>query len=207
MITKAQEAKIRAYGKTPKEHQSVLQVREITKTGLYWLLPLIGWVEPLDPHASITILGTLLKVSDQSYAGSGVWIIPASDKNREDALRVLAALGWNGKLWPQDEEWPTGAVEEEGLRHLLERVHITNTFSFSPDPKKGNRVMKVIVSKTVGSMPLPLEVAPEDTVTVTATMRQRMDEYLADPTLFVPVRGKKRRFLDLNLNPSDASSR
>lgn len=186
MITKAQEQKLKAYARTPKEDQASLFAINVQRAGMFWFMPIMGWIEPRDGPALLLISGSLLRIADQSYGGSGSWRIPVTANNREAILTLLASLGWNGRIWPDDGGWPSGFPEEEGLRMLVTRVPLSATFSFAPEPQKGTRVLKVLVPKTNGHMLLPPEVAKEDQEPVTEAMRARYDQVAADPSVFMP---------------------
>jgi len=186
MITKAQEAKLKAYARIPKVDQATIFVRNVKRAGMFWFMPILGWIEPRDtPYAMLT--GTLLRIADQSYGGSASWRIPATPANHEALLTLLASLGWDGRIWPDDGGWPSGAPEEEGLRTLVQRVPLASTFSFAPDPVKGTRVLKVLVPKTQGHMLLAPEVVDEDRILPTDALRTRYEQVLADPSIFMPI--------------------
>lgn len=204
MITKAQEAKLKAYSKTPKADQATVFVKNAKKAGMFWFLPVIGWIEPRAEGPVAMISGTLLRIADQSYGGSASWRIPATPANKEALLVLLASLGWNSLLWPRDEGWPTGAPEEEGLGIIVRRVPLANTFSFAPNPTKGTRVLKVLTPKSQGHMLLPPDVIGDDRLEPTPEMRVSLEAILADPTVFMPLdwKGSKRSLEGMDFTES-----
>ncbi len=205
MLTKAQEARLKAYAKTPQVDHATMYTRGITTTAMFWFLPMLGWIEPMEVP-SLFLSGALLKIGDQAYAGSASWRVPITPGNGDAPLVLLASLGWNGMLWPEGAGWPTGFKEEDGLHLLLQRAPIANTFSFPPDPEKGNRVLKVLVSKTGGSCLQPPDVAEDHRIEPNEAMRQKLAQLAADPSPFMPPgwqSGKRRQVagIDFQVNP------
>ena len=187
MITKSQQNRINAYAKSPVEDQATFFSKCLPGAGMYWFMPVLGWIEPRDGGVPFMMLsGTILRISDQSSVGTGSWRIPTTAANTEAILVLLASLGWDGLVWPYDQGWPTGAPEEEGLKTLIHRVPLGNTFSFAPDPVKGVRVLRIVVTKSVGASPLPPDVG-DDRVSPTEAMRARFAEAALDPTIFLPA--------------------
>ena len=204
MITKAQLNRIKAYAKTPIEDQATFFARSLPGVGTYWFMPVLGWIEPRDGGIPFVMLsGSILRIADQSSVGTGSWRIPTTAANHEAILVLLASLGWDGLIWPYDQGWPTGAPEEKGLKGLIERVPLGNTFSFAPDPKKGVRVLRIVVAKSSGSSPLAPDVG-DDRVEPTDALRARFAEAAMDPTIFLSPdyeHGKKRNLEGVDFTP------
>jgi len=186
MLTKTQEANLKKYAKTtPAVDQAMMFIKGINSTAMFWFLPMIAWIEPIEVP-TLFLSGALLKMGDQTYAGSASWRIPVTPGTGDAPLVVLAALGWSGQLWPDDKGWPTGFPEEEGLRQVLRKAPIYSTFSFIPDPVKGNRVLKVLISKTNGTCLQPPEVHGDDRTVPTDEMRAVFQRAVLDPSPFMP---------------------
>ena len=194
MITKAQHQRIKAYAKTPKADQALFFVKGIPNAGVYWFLPVVGWVEWRNKSHNLMLSGTLLRIANQESVGTGTWRIPATEVNLVPLLNVLAALGWSGGLWPLDGGYPTGFPEERGLRTLMGGVPILNTISLPPDPEKGNRVIRVVVSKSTGWSPLPLDLEESERVPVPQAAYDRFEEMLDQPELFMPEGWDQARY-------------
>lgn len=186
MITKQQEADLKKYLKaTPEIDRCMVYARGLKTTALLWFLPIAGWIEPLEVP-TLVLSGALLKISDQSHFGSGSWHLPLTPHNGDQPLIVLTSLGWTGKLWPDEDGWPTGYPEEPGLRRLISRVPILNTFSFQPHPERGNSVLKILASKSNGVFPVPPQISPEDQVPPTDEQRATFERVKEDPSIFMP---------------------
>ena len=186
MLTKTQEAKLKAYAKTPREEQASLIFQGLKSVGPYWFLPMAGFIDGRSTVPLLLISGALLRIAGQTNAGTAAWMIPVTDTTREAALTLLLALGWDKQIWPYDGLWPSHAPEAEGLMSLMKGINIVNTLTFTPDPKRGQRVLKIVAAKTSGRVPHPIDVPEEDTLPITDEHRMRFNWLLSDPSIFFP---------------------
>lgn len=187
MLTKAQEARHRAYLKeTTEEDRWLVQVSDCpASAGVFWLLPIFGWFEmtPQIKAGACLLSGKLLRIADLNPVGTATWVIPLSEGNRPKLLAVLAALGWDARIWPFERGWPDDTPEAEWLQSILSKSHVTNTLVFPPHPERGYRCIRVCLPKTSGQFPCTIDVEAE-ALPVNEAQQARFDALVKDPEAF-----------------------
>lgn len=187
MLTKKQEKALKDYTRTtPVANQAHGMVTSPgTKPGAYRFLPVLSHLSPYKGSLYLILQGILMLTYQDKHAGMLAWTIPVNDTTKADALALLVALGWDGRVWPNDSGWPDeDRHEASGLERLLYESYIDASFVFPPHPERGSRVLRVLISKPNGRFPLPVQLEAEDIVEVTPELRSRFDVLVADPSIF-----------------------
>lgn len=189
MLTDKQEKQLKRYlRETPPEDVAYGWVTEINRQfspGMYRILPLLARLAALQNEEQkpdhLIVYGSVLKVYDTDHLGDVSWKVPLTPRMIPEALRLLAALGWNGKVWPRDGGWPDQPNEIRGLQRLLREIGLTNTLSFPPDAKLGNRVLRFMMPKRNALFPLPINLSEEDVVEVTPELEEEFRRLMESP--------------------------
>ena len=187
MLTKKQDKALKDYMRTtlPENVAYAKLTSRNTKPGVYRFLPIISYLTPYKGRTHLVINGILVTSAQDTHGGTLVWDIPLTDATREDALALLVALGWTGRVWPCDPGWPDDDKDEmEGMSRVLYDSYLDASLVFPPHPEQGCRVIRVHVLKGTVRFPLPLWVEDEDRVEVTPEVRARFAEILATPYVF-----------------------
>lgn len=187
MLTKKQEKTLKEYERlTPRENLAYGSLTSSNpKPGTYRFMPLLGHISVYSGQTYLIIQGILLLTYQDKHAGTISWTIPLNKGTKEEGLALLAALGWDGRVWPDDAGWPDGDQHEAtGLERLLYESYIDASLVFPPHPERGSRVIRVLVSKSNGRFPMPIQLEEEDLVAVTPELRSRFDVLVADPSIF-----------------------
>jgi hypothetical protein len=157
-MTKTQKAYIKA---TAPGDQALAKVR-ITKkgplleTGWHRYMPIAAWLD--HKTNQFWIIGVLMRMVGDANIGTLDWQIPFTKNNQPHILKLLSALGWDGKRWPGGNWPPEGSDEEKGLSVILKSVGVSSTMTFPPDETGQNRVLKVAVMSSGGN---PYPMSPE----------------------------------------------
>ena len=151
--------------------------RENPSAGQFRILPLVSY--PF--KGRLMIQSCLLRTYEDKQIGVLDWSLPVNETTLPAVLGVLAALGWDGRYWPEDPGWPdTEPKEAEGLKGLLIKTGIPGTLVFPPHDEKGSRVLQINVLKTNGDkFPLPMMVAESDRVEPTPEMEAKLRTIMA----------------------------
>lgn len=187
MLTKKQEKALKDYVRTtPPENQAHgMLTAPNTKPNVYRFLPLLSHFSPFRGKLYLILQGILMLPLQDKHAGMMSWTIPVNDATKADVLALLAALGWDGRVWPNDAGWPDeDRYEASGLERLLYESYIDASMVFPPHPERGSRVLRVLVSKPSGRFPLPIQLEDEDRVAVTPELQSRFEVLVADPSVF-----------------------
>lgn len=194
MLTEKQKKALKRYEReTPIRDTAFGVVTEVTKplsAGLYRLLPLAGGIRVnKDGDIKLVISGTVLRAFEAKNVGILNWGIPMTPANIPKAVQVMAALGWDGKVWPLDGGWPHPTDNEDeakGLEFIMRDLKLAQVFTFPPDAVRGSRVLKFVLGHTVDFFPMPLTLSPEDIVEVPATYEARLRALLDERDIFKP---------------------
>lgn len=188
MITKKQEKALREYVRvTPPEDVAWgMGSTDVLKAGPYRLLPLVGTVRRTKSGAALVVQGLLLKVYADKNEGLLNWKIPLSEGTLGSALELLAALGWDGRVWPSEAGWPdSDPWEAKGLHRMLGELGLKGSMVFPPVAGKGTRTLRVLVSKSgMNLFPLPPTVEAEDRLPIPSEWEAKLRVWMVDPSIF-----------------------
>lgn len=163
--------------------------------GTFAALPLFGYVSLRNrtniPLVMLTVL--LLKGDEEGGEASlrprGTLNIefPIYPETMDATVNMLDKLGWDGRVWPNDEGWPTGdATVEPEVIALMESAKLRATMTFPPSPQ-GNATMPVNVERAQGPFLMPPLTEPEGPVN--AEKKDKLRLLCENPRLFHrPVR-------------------
>ena len=193
MLNKKIDAEIKRYLQvTPEEERSYGWVREgKIMPGWFRFMPILGWIadppEDAPPGAPKKVLfsGALLGVLNDNFVGSLDWSIPLVPRTEDIILQMLAAFGWDKRIWPDDEGWPDGSPEErDGMYRMMDKKQLGATMTFPPGPK-GNDVILINVLKVSSPFPLPPCLRDAERVAPSPELIERFRE-LCDAAGFKP---------------------
>ena len=188
MLTKAQEKTLKEYVRqTPAERVARgMVLSEVSRPGLHRLLPLMGYVGVRAGKPYLLIQGLLLRIVEDKQVGMLSWTIPILPETKVAAVNVLASMGWDGRLWPNDAGWPDEEPQEaKGLQKLLHECRLAASMVFPPVPGAGSRTIRVLVAKGNGTpFPLPPELQADDLIQATPELMGRFEALVADSGLF-----------------------
>ena len=194
MLTKKQERRLKDYVRaTPKEQLAYAHVTstEKVRSGLYRFMPLIGCTRPKEGQVYLHLSGVLLRPFESKHEGTMSWYAPLSDESLVPLAELLVALGWDGRVWPNDAGWPDGDDREAaGLEQLLKEGHLDASMVFPPDPKKGSKVINVLVGGS-DPFPMPLDLEQGDRALVPSSILDRLQALMADPGVFTEKKAKE----------------
>ena len=133
--------------------------------GDFQALPLFGWMGKRDRvDTPLVMLVVLLMRSTEDPIPRGTLRIehPVFPETELAILAELERFGWDGRVWPVDEGWPTGAEVDEGnILTLMEQAAVRATLTFPPNGNQGVPVQPVTVTRSRGPFLMPALRAPE----------------------------------------------
>lgn len=164
------------------------QIKSDPIKGDFQALPLFGWVsQRAEVKTPLVMLTTLLMRSstDPTPAGTLNIELPIFPETELATLALLEELGWDGRVWPIDDGWPTGDVNhEEMIIALMDQALLRATLTFPPNEERGARTFPVSVQRAQGpfSMPPLPELPPS--WTPDERKLERLRQLCADPKVF-----------------------
>jgi len=156
--------------------------------GEFQALPVLGWIS-LRKGTEIKILNlALLLLREGKVSGMLHMDVPIYPETQSNTMAMLQNFGWDGRVWPLDEGWPTGTPDEEGHRHLLVQTKLVATIVFPPSETGGHATLNVEVSRAKGPFfmpPLPAAEIDPDPVLVAKfeTLCQDYAVFYPEPSL------------------------
>jgi hypothetical protein len=186
MLSKKPEKAAKEYArKTPPEDRALARVvsGDQVRPGPYNVLPILGSLHKGKNTAFVHLSTFLLRIADDEHVGVMNWVLPFNIRTEKSIVRLLASLGWDGRVWPADEGWPGDTKEARGLRELLRGQNLLSTLTFPPDGENGNRVMRLDVLRTSGEFPLSPEFG-EGGIPPQSGMLDKLRELANDPCVF-----------------------
>jgi hypothetical protein len=154
--------------------------------GKFLSLPLFSWVGIREKTETPLVMVTLLLLPQSKLssrpAGTLQVEMPVFDETLENTVAALGRYGWDGRVWPKDDGWPTGSpMDEEHLQHMMEASGLKNTLVFPPSDK-GDAVQEVNVARAKGPFLMPpLPVADK----VDPQKVERLSKLCEDPSIFL----------------------
>jgi hypothetical protein len=151
--------------------------------GDFLALPLFGWVATRAGDRVPLVMLTLLlmrSLEDPRPCGTLEVTLPFIETTELATYGALERFGWDGRVWPIDEGWPSGdAVEEAQVRALMEQARLRTTLTFPPNDK-GAALQSVTVSRAQGPFLMPP--LPEHQGLVDPDKMARLRDLCADPS-------------------------
>lgn len=132
--------------------------------GDFLALPLFGWVaKRAQVDTPLVMVTTLLmrSLEDPQPRGTLQIELPVMEETELATLAALVRFGWDGRVWPIDDGWPTGAeADEEQLLALMESATLRATMTFPPGDN-GVQAQSVSVQRARGPFLMPPLPEPE----------------------------------------------
>lgn len=152
--------------------------------GDFLALPLFGWIaqradEEKTPLVMLAVL-LLRSIENPTPRGTLQIELPVMPETELATLAALERFGWDGRVWPVDDGWPTGSeADEANILALMEQATLRATMTF-PSDKVGAQTVSVQRAKGPFLMPpLPEPEAPPDPVKL-----EKFRTLCANPRLF-----------------------
>lgn len=131
--------------------------------GDFLSLPIFGWVATRagDRVPLVMVRLLLLRSLEEPAAGLLEIEMPFIPSTELGVFAALERFGWDGRVWPRDEGWPSGdTVDEATIRSLMENYGVRATLTFPPNDK-GVALQAVTVSRAKGPFLMPPLPEPE----------------------------------------------
>lgn len=154
--------------------------------GEFLALPLFGWVATRDKVGTplVMIVALLIRsIEDPKPRGTLQIELPILEETELATIAALERFGWDGRVWPVDEGWPTGSdMDEVQITTLMEQAHLRATLTFPPGPN-GVAAQTVNVQRAKGPFLMPPLPTPEGDVD--PVKRERLKQLCENPRIFV----------------------
>lgn len=139
--------------------------------GDFSALPLFGYVSKRDKTNTPLVMLTFLLLRDDGQGqnnfrpkGSLSIEFPVYPETEDAIVYMLDRLGWDGRVWPNDDGWPTGDPDHEAtLISLMESARLRATMTFPPT-ETGAVSMPVSVQRARGPFLMPPLADPDGPV-------------------------------------------
>lgn len=161
-------------------------VKSAPVRGEFLALPLFGWVAKRakveTPLVMIVVL-LMRSLEDPRPRGTLEIELPIEEDTELATLAALERFGWDGRVWPIDDGWPTGSeTDEELVTTLMEQAKLRATMTFPSGPN-GASAQTVNVERSQGPFlmpPLPAHTGEVDQAKLT-----RLRQLCENPRIFV----------------------
>lgn len=151
--------------------------------GEFLALPLFGWVaKRAQTETPLVMLAVLLirSLEDPVPRATLQIELPILPETEKATLAALERFGWDGRVWPVDDGWPTGSeADEANILALMEQATLRATMTF-PSDKAGAQAVSVQRAKGPFLMP-PL---PEPEGDVDPVKLEKLRLLCANPRIF-----------------------
>lgn len=121
-------------------------------------VPLFGWTaKRVKVQVPLVMLVVLLIDAEETVLSRGYFQIelPVYPETELATLHYLEALGWDGRVWPEEPGWPEGdEAEESSLRALMDQANLNNTLVFPPRDE-GAPAVEILVERAEGPFLMP----------------------------------------------------
>lgn len=190
MLTSKQERALERYVKrTPPEQVAQAIVSNLDlKPGPFRMLPLMACIRHNEsgPLPYLMVFAGVLRNYQDEHQGSLSWRVPLNDQTVPTATRLLGAMGWDGRVWPDERGWPDDVEQEaSGLRVIMEESRLGQTLVFPPDAERGSRVLPFLLSRSRGrGFVLPVEYSLPEDAEVRPELEARLRALMQTPELF-----------------------
>jgi len=154
--------------------------------GTFLSLPLFGWIGVREatetPLVMLSVLLLPKNPVDSKPGGTLQVELPVFEETLNNIVAALDRYGWDGRVWPRDEGWPTGSEQdEEHLKYMLEVSGLKNTLVF-PTSDQGAAAQEVVVARAAGPFLMPPLPAAED---VDPWKVEQLKQLCEDPSIFL----------------------
>jgi hypothetical protein len=147
--------------------------------GIYRAMATTAIVEKrrLWPVVGLQVL--LLRRLEFKFVGSMTIGLPVTPKTELYVNALLQTFGWDGRVWPDEEGWPTGTPDEQQIQQLLDRAGLISTLTF-PSTENGAPLIEMPVAKTSA----PFHLAPFEEVNSPPVHLARFRALVHNPPAF-----------------------
>ncbi len=122
--------------------------------------------------------------SEPKPAGTLLIELPILAETEKPTVAVLESFGWDGRVWPVDEGWPTDTDDEISIRALLNQANLAATMTF-PSEDEGTKTQSVNVERAKGPFLMPP--LPEPETEPDPHLVERLRELCKEPAIFYPI--------------------
>lgn len=153
MKKKPKPRRPKSIARKPHNHLPTGQVVSDPVKGNFLGMPILGWVSKQQSTdlPVVMLAALLLRASNFETVGTLRMEFPiANEDAKASTLAMLAAYGWDGRVWPADAGWPTDSEEEEHVNDLLKGAGLQATLTFPPHPDRGAATLPVSVPRARG---------------------------------------------------------
>ena len=153
-------------GATGIPHQKLPVGRLVSSPikGTFLTLPIFGWVAKRQKTGTPLVMLTLILIrtaTDAQPRGTLQVELPIFDDTEQATVATLERYGWDGRVWPLEEGWPTETEDEDAIRAMLAQAALQATFIFPPNAK-GASAQEIKVERAVGPFLMPPLPEPEE---------------------------------------------
>lgn len=126
-------------------------------------LPVLGWVSLRSVTKTPLVMVALLLLRDNNPQPAGMLHleIPIFPETEDAAVAALERLGWDGRVWPKEDGWPTGGPDEGGHKHLLAETGLHGTMVFTPNQEGAFATLSLTIGRARGPFLMPPLPEPE----------------------------------------------
>ncbi len=154
--------------------------------GTFSALPIFGYVALREKTNVPLVMLTVLLLrgeegKDLRPHGAMKIELPVYPETEDVIVHTLDKLGWDGRVWPNDDGWPTGEPQEGEISNMMDSAKLRATMTFPPKPE-GVATMSVDVQRARGPFLMPPLEQPEGEVD--ATKRDKLRHLCETPQVF-----------------------
>lgn len=150
-------------------------------------LPVLGWVSRRKDQDTRLLMLALLLLRNNQLEGMLQMECPVYPETERAVVGTLQRLGWDGRIWPMEDGWPTGVIEDEqNIRHFLNTAKLEATLVFPPNSDLVNALLPLTVERAAGKFLMPPLPEPPDPLS--PVLIDRFTQLCHVPTVFYPSR-------------------
>lgn len=155
-------------------------------------VPLFGYVSLRAQTKTPLVILVLLLLSEDSPSpkGSLKLELPVFPETEASVVSTLLRLGWDRRVWPVEEGWPTGSDDQEAqINYLMEQAQLRASMTFPPS-EVGVAAMGISVQRARGPFLMPpFETEPFEEMSEAGQARfraaqARLKEICDNPRIF-----------------------
>lgn len=135
------------------------QVMTAPLKGEFRGLPLFGWVAMrAKTDTPLVMLAFLLmrEVEGELRPRGTLQVETPIFEGETDlpSVALLEQLGWDGRVWPVDDGWPSGTTDEEQVLMCMDQASLRATLTFPPG-EQGHAMIPLNVQRAQGPFLMP----------------------------------------------------